>query len=579
MKKFRIISILVALGLLTFVVAQDKMFVHRTNGSLLGYLVSQIDSLNFNSSKTILNIIKKDTSTTTTSVAISSIDSINFINETTPTYTAPTYADDYSSISSYANRLRWNLGNVHDPTIVKCGDTWYMYGTDASYGNALNGVGHYPYKTSKDLVNWYYTGCAMTQTPPIWIKDSLNVIRARLGLAAIASPSYGYWAPCVRKVGNKYRMYYSVIIDNYIGNGLQNTTANFDNTWNERAFIGMMESIDLSTNKWVDKGYVISSVSDKTSWARSSTSDWSAYFKWNAIDPTYIVTPEGDHWLIYGSWHSGIPEVKLDSATGKPTKLNVLADYGTRIARRINNDNNRWQGEEGPEIMYNPKTGYYYLFLAYDELSVNYNTRVCRSKTINGPFLGYNNSNITLGADCFPVITHPYKFNNHSGWVGFSHCCVFQDPLTEQWYYCSQARLPANTNGNAYSNAIMMGHLRKMLWTDDGWPVVLPERYAAVPQTTICDNDLIGSWENIKLSYVAGVQQTSTPLTLSANYIATGALTGIWSYNATTKTLTIGTQKLKVQRELDWEVSPRVPTIVYAGLNASGISLWGKKVD
>ncbi|MDD5185624.1 MAG: glycoside hydrolase family 43 protein, partial [Paludibacter sp.] len=301
--------------------------------------------------------------------------------------------------------------------------------------------------------------------------------------------------------------------------------------------------------------------------------------KWNAIDPTYIVTPEGDHWLIYGSWHSGIPELKIDSASGKPLKLSTLADYGTRIARRSNNDANRWQGQEGPEMIFNPKTGYYYLFLAYDELSVNYNTRVCRSRSITGPFLGYNNANITTGAECYPIITHPYKFNNHSGWVGISHCCVFQNPDTQEWYYCSQGRLPANTGGNAYSNAIMMGHVRKILWTDDGWPVVLPERYAGVPQTIITDNDLIGNWEHITLKYQAGVQQTSVTLTLSANYTASGALTGKWTYNADTKTLTIGSVKLKVQRELDWEASPRVPTIVYTGLNVAGWSLWGKKVN
>jgi arabinan endo-1,5-alpha-L-arabinosidase len=61
-----------------------------------------------------------------------------------------------------------------------------------------------------------------------------------------------------------------------------------------------------------------------------------------------------------------------------------------------------------------------------------------------------------------------------------------------------------NTNGNAYSNAIMMGHVRKILWTDDGWPVVLPERYANVPQTIITDSDLVGTWEHITLNYVAG---------------------------------------------------------------------------
>jgi arabinan endo-1,5-alpha-L-arabinosidase len=562
--------------------AENKIYIHKNTGSLLGYIDSEIDSLRFTSGNSVLSVYKTDSSVI--NVSVSSIDSIKFANDTAVVYKAPTYADDYSAISSYASRSLWNLGNVHDPTIVKCGTYYYLYGTDASYGNVLNGYGHFPYKRSKDLVNWTYMGSAMgsatNNAPPTWVKDSLNAIRARAGLAAITNPSYGYWAPCVRKVGNKYRMYYSIIIDNFIGNGLQNTAANFDNTWTERAFIGMMESTDLATNVWVDKGYVISSVSDKTSWYRSSyTTDWSAYFKWNAIDPTYIVTPEGDHYLIYGSWHSGIPIVKLDSVTGKPTQLKVLADYGTRVARRVNNDTNRWQAQEGPEIIYNPKTAYYYLFLAYDELSVNYNTRVCRSKSITGPYLGYNNANITTGADCYPIITHPYKFNNHSGWVGISHCCIFQNPDTGDWYYCSQARLPANTNGNAYSNAIMMGHVRSIQWTADGWPVVMPERYAAVPQTIITDNDLVGTWENITLNYVAGVQQTSVSLTLSANYTATGALTGTWSYNTNTKTLTIGAQKLIVQRELDWEVSPRVPTIIYAGLNTSGKSLWGKKVN
>lgn len=562
--------------------ADEKMYIYRKNGSMYGYFTNQIDSLNFSNSNTLLNIFKKDK--TSQNLTVTSVDSIKFVDESIVSYSPPTYADDYSSVSSFDNRLKWNLGNVHDPSVAKDGNNYYMYGTDASYGNVLNGRGHFPYKYSKDLVNWYYVGSAMPQTPPTWIKDSLNAVRSRLGLSPIVNPSYGFWAPCVRKVGNVYRMYYSVIVDNFIGNGLINTAANFDNTWTERAFIGLMECSSLSSNAWVDKGYVIGSVSDKTSgatpWYRSSyTADWNAYFKWNAIDPTYIVTPQNQHWLIYGSWHSGIAGVRLDETTGKPIKLKTLDDYGTRIVRRANNDANRWQAQEGAEIIYNPATEYYYLFLAYDELSVKYNTRVCRSKNVNGPYLGYNGANITSGADCFPIITHPYKFNNHSGWVGFSHCCVFQDPDTEQWYYASQARLPANTNGNSYSNAIMMGHVRKIVWTDDGWPVVLPERYAAVPQSIICDNDLVGTWENITLNYVAGVQQTSVSLTLSANYTASGALTGVWSYNANTQTLTIGTQKLKVARELDWEAKPRVPTIVYSGLNSTGRAIWGKKVN
>jgi arabinan endo-1,5-alpha-L-arabinosidase len=498
--------------------------------------------------------------------------------DTNTDFTAPTYADDYSSIASWSSRSSWNLANVHDPSVVYDGEYYYMYGTDASYGNAHVGHGHFPYRRSKDLVDWEFRGMAMS-TEPGWVKDSLNNMRARVGLSSINSPGYGFWAPVVRKAGDKYRMYYSIVVDNYIGNGLPNTEANFDNTWTEKAFIGMMETSDLSSNQWVDHGMVVCSVSDRgTNWSRTSRDlDWNAYFKWNAIDPSYIITPEGKHWLVYGSWHSGIVALSLNPDTGKPDKLETLEDHGVRIARRQNNDVNRWQAQEGPEIMYNQNTGYYYLFLAYDELSVAYNTRVCRSTSITGPWLGIDGKDISQGGECWPMLTHPYKFNNHSGWVGFSHCAVFHDETSGEWYYTSQGRLPANTGGNAYSNAIMMGHISHIRWTEDGWPVVMPERYAGVPEAAIVESDLEGAWENISMNYQYREQQAATTLTLGTDGKATGALTGDWTYDRDKKILTIGDLKLCVEWGLDWEASPRTPTLVYSGLTANGGPVWGKK--
>lgn len=484
-------------------------------------------------------------------------------------YEAPEYADDYSSIAGWAQRSSWNLANVHDPTVEKCGDYFYMYGTDASYGNSHAGHGHFPYRRSKDLVNWEFMGMAMDKTPA-WVKDTLNNMRSRLGLTPIESPSYGHWAPVIRKTGDKYRLYYSIVIDNYIQSGKANTTANFDGSWTERAFIGMMESNDLATNQWEDKGMVISSYSDRgKDWSRPNQNNWSGYFKWNAIDPSLIVTPANEHWLVYGSWHSGISAVRLNPETGKllqepgePWDTRAQASYGETIFTRTNN--NRWQGSEAPEIVYNEETGYYYLFMAYDELSVAYNTRVFRSQNIKGPYTGDK------------IITHPYKFDNHSGWVGISHCCIFRDD-NGGWYYSSQGRLPANTNGNAYSNAIMMGHVRKIRWTDDGWPVVMPERYGAVPDAPIEEADLTGSWENIVLSYSFQNQRTSTTLTLTEDHKASGAINGEWSWDSVHKVLTVGNLKLYVEREVDWEATPRKHTLVYAGLNSSGQSVWGKK--
>ena len=70
-------------------------------------------------------------------------------------YVAPDYADDYTSIASWDSRRSWNLANVHDPSVFKAEDGYYyMYQTDASYGNAHEGHGHFHCRRSKDLVEW-----------------------------------------------------------------------------------------------------------------------------------------------------------------------------------------------------------------------------------------------------------------------------------------------------------------------------------------------------------------------------------------------------------------------------------------
>ncbi len=522
-------------------------------------------------------------------------------NNTTETedFEIPDYEDDYSAISSWSYRSQWNLANVHDPSVAYYNGYYYMYGTDASYGNEAMGHGHFQGKRSKDLVNWEWVSGPFYD-PPTWVADSLNAIRSRMGLSAIAEDniSYGYWAPVVRKITvggqEKLRMYYSIVIDNFIKTGAVNTSSNFDGSWTERAFIGMCESTDPEGAVWEDKGFVTCSSSDRgLDYSRSSyTGDWSGYFYYNAIDPTYIVTPEGDHYLIHGSWHSGFALLQINATTGKP--INTLGEpyadsaselqsrYGVRIGTRT--ASSRWQGSEAPEVIY--KDGYYYLFMAYDGLDVPYNTRVVRSENIEGPYYDITGRNFTNGnGDCYPIVTHPYKFNLSYGWVGIAHCCIFQQEDTDDWFYMSQGRLPANVGGNAYSNAIMMGHVRRIVWCpastsepDNLWPIALPERYAAVPDYgTITKDSLVGTWEHINLQYSYGVQDAATNLNLKSDGTMTGALTGNWSYDATKKQLTLGDVIVCVEREVDWEANPRSVTFVYAGTQKNlNATYWGK---
>lgn len=507
-------------------------------------------------------------------------------------YKCPTYDDNYTSVAAWTQRSKWNLANMHDPTVVKASDGYYyMYQTDASYGNEhqkdirnSNKHGHFFCRRSKNLVDWEFVGATMVGLPS-WVKTKLNEFRKGMGVAERPDTyfandlDFGFWAPCVRKVNDHlYRMYYAITCPG---------TINGDGTWSERAFIGLMETSDPASNKWEDKGYVITNASDKGLNFKVRSDDWAnCYFKYNAIDPTYVITPEGKHWLIYGSWHSGFAAVELDANTGK-TKATLpnpwgtaddIAAYGKTIFTRTLN--NRWQGSEAPEIVYHD--GYYYLFVAYDALDVPYNTRVLRSKNVDGPYETMNGkiTDAAKGANEEPtVLTHPYKFSAGSGWVGISHCAVFDDGAGN-WYYVSQQRMPANVAGIAASNAIMMGGVRSIQWDSNGWPVVMPERYGAVPQAAITASELEGTWEGIELSYEYGKQKTSKTFKLSSNGVMEGgsAWSNVkaWSFDASTNTLTIGTTKLKVQREVDWEASPRKVTIVYSGVSGNR-SYWGKK--
>lgn len=534
------------------------------------------------------------------------------LEEQLASYEAPTYDDNYTAIAGWENNSKWNLANVHDPSVMLAEDGYYyMYQTNASYGNAHEGHGHFHCRRSKDLVNWEYLGATMEEAPA-WAVEKLNEYRneminaegKKLDPIKAEDISYGYWAPVVRKVNNGlYRMYYSLVIDNYIKTGKKNTAENFDNSWTERSFIGLMETSNPASNQWEDKGMVVCSASDQPNteangWGRRGTGDWDAYFKFNAIDPTYTITPEGKHWLIYGSWHSGFAALEVNPSTGMPlTPLakpwtvegNSIDSFGKLVATR-GNSTNRWQASEGPDVIYNPQTQKYYMFMAYGQLAVAYNTRVVRADRPEGPYVDMQGNSATAGKEMLPVLTAPYKFSNSNGWVGISHCGIFDDGQGN-WYYTSQGRFPVDVPGINASNAIMMGHVRSILWTEDGWPIVMPERYGAVPKVAIAKEELEGNWELIQMKPTAknstndgnATQYESKVITLGADGKVTSEAWGndqTWSFDAAKNMITIGNNKIYIQREVDWEASPRVATIVGGGYQDNGATTnWMKKIN
>ena len=164
---------------------------------------------------------------------------------------------------------------------------------------------------------------------------------------------------------------------------------------------------------------------------------------------------------------------------------------------------------------------------------------------------------------------------------GISHCGIFDDGAGN-WFYTSQGRFPVNVGGNEYSNAIMMGHVRSIRWDANGWPLVMPERYGAVPQAPITENEIAGDWEHLALTTSTGTQRTSETMTydLGTHKITSGSWkNATWTFDAATQTITTSAGVvLYLQREVDWEASPRTHTIVYAA-QGNQKTYWGKKLQ
>jgi arabinan endo-1,5-alpha-L-arabinosidase len=476
----------------------------------------------------------KDADTGTTPVDPDPVDDdnppVNNINFAAITDTYPGYTP--------SNTSQWGYRNVHDPSIVKDGNTYYCYNTDVCFGADIRpGV---QIRRSTNLVEWDFVG---------WVFNSLPQMGVDFIQNNNGQPFNSLWAPYVMKVGSQYRLYYS----------LSSPTPRL-------SVIGLATASG-PLGPWTEQGLVVTSKNDNA-------------IQTNAIDPSVVIDQAGNHWMYYGSAWDGIYKLQLNPATG--LALNA-GDKGSRVAQRGSTGNSINGNIEGPEIIYNAQFNKYYLFISYDWLQTKYNVRVGRSDNPDGPFYDFDGNNINNNIDDGPMILAPYKFNNHSGWQGVAHCAVFEDG-NSQYYMAHQGR----PGENSY---YMDLHVRKIFWTEDGWPVVSPERYAAVEQTEITSADLAGNYEQIVLGYqvVPGYAdeqtnpnfQTSVSLVLDAAGTINGDTNNNWTYANGWLTLNWGTSwtdKLHVERGRDWENNV-ASTILLTGLNNDGTAIWGKKIN
>lgn len=238
---------------------------------------------------------------------------------------------------------------VHDPSIIRDGNTWYLFGT----ANGPVRDGELPIRCSKDLHDWKRCGNVFRQIPDWILKESPKTKEL--------------WAPDISYFNGEYHLYYAFSVFG------KNTSG-----------IALLTNKTLDPHdanfRWEDRGLVL----------RSGEED-----NFNAIDPNLVEDGKGGVWLAFGSFWDGIKMRRIDPLTGKlstaDTKLYSLA----RRKRPKNPPPNPpglpgdWEAVEAPFIVQHG--GYFYLFVSFDlccrGTHSNYKTMVGRSHNVTGPYV------------------------------------------------------------------------------------------------------------------------------------------------------------------------------------------------
>jgi arabinan endo-1,5-alpha-L-arabinosidase len=274
----------------------------------------------------------------------------------------------------FATELQGDIRQVHDPSVIREADTFYLFSTRA--GIAI--------RCSKDLINWRLCGDVFAHLPEWAVKDVPGL--------------RGLWAPGVSYFNGKYHLYYSV-----------------STFGSNRSSIGlaMNETLDPSSKKyrWIDQGKVISS---------TPADDW------NAIDPDVVLDQQDHPWLSFGSFWGGIKLRKLDPATGKlSTQDQTLYALASRPRTA------ELPGAiEAPAII--RKNGYYYLFVSFDFCcrgkDSTYNIRVSRARRVTGPYIDRSGKPMIQGGGTLVVA-------GDKRWAGPGHCSILQDKDGDKLVY------------------------------------------------------------------------------------------------------------------------------------------------
>lgn len=495
--------------------------------------------------------------------------------------------------------------SVHDPSIVKEGDTYYVFGS------------HIEAAKSKDLQNWTrFTNGYATTDNALFGDLSSNLAESfdwagendadNLGGFSVWAPDVFWNADYVNEDGSKgaFLMYYSVsstYIRSAIGIAASQSIEGPYEYVDTIIYSGFTAEEAYDNNSVINKKWTNTNIpalieqgvlSESTEWFNGDGSYKNSIYP-NAIDSTLFYDADGKLYMTYGSWSGGIFLLEIDKATGRPiypgedgeTADGRLIDryFGTKIAGGYG------KSGEGPYVRYDKETGYYFLNVTYGWLGADgaYNMRLFRATSPEGPYtdalgqdavLPGNTANDPFGNKLIGNYLFERKVGDPGtgigiGYVSAGHNSLYFDENTDKRFIVFHTRFPQ-------SGEFHEMRVHQLFMNEHNWPVVAPYRYTGENPVKVNEKQIAGEYQFINHGKTNAVPTVNSVLIrLNEDYSITGDVTGSWrktgDYFAN---ITIGDKTYDGVFVKLWDSGSQSYVMTFTAMSGDGESVWGSRL-
>lgn len=442
--------------------------------------------------------------------------------------------------------------HVHDPSVILAEDEFWVFGS------------HLASAKSEDLVSWEQHTADLVDSENPLFEDVTEQLSETLEWAQTDT----LWAADVTQLADgRYYMYYNACR----GDSPRSAMG-----------VAVADSVD---GPYEDLGIILRSGHEEDEGPSEDGTSYDGQVHPNVVDPHVFYDEHGELWMVYGSYSGGIFILEMDEETGKPVEGQ---GYGKHL---MGGNHSRI---EGPYMMHDPGTGYYYLLTTFGGLDPDggYTMRVARSENPDGPFYDaagnpmeevasdpeaeiFDDASIEPYASTMMgnhILHSPEEGQEDQAYVSPGHNSAYVDPETGQMHLFFHTRFPDEEQMHEV-------RVHEMYMNSEGWPVVAPHRYADGAEEPVAEDEVPGDYR-----FIAHTREISEDLveseeiTLTEDGEITGAAEGTWELTGEQDLeLTIDGEPYTGAVSREWDEAAERWTETFSVMSEDGVALWGSR--